>query len=53
MSPTSTGNPATVAVEASARQPNNTAKFFKRIFELFWLIVATLAALFFFKVIES
>ena len=44
---------ATAATAATARQGRSAGHFVRRIFELFWLLLATLAALFFFKTAQE
>ena len=49
MSSPQASTPASAAASASVKQNRNVGRFFKRIFELCWLLLATMAALFFFK----
>ncbi len=60
MSPTQDAHPAAAGVAgaagaaaASGRHNRSAGNFVKRIFELFWLMIATFAALFFYKVMPS
>ena len=53
MSSPQASSPTAAAASATVKQSRNVGHFFKRIFELFWLLLATLAALFFFKTAQE